>query len=198
MKKKLKPSIKFDIKVNYQQCPNCSRQFKNNQWFQRHIEEHKNGKYKCDKCATELKSNRSSNRHRAMHRLEKHIKCSYCTKTFKHSDNLKMHLIFHTGERTFKCRQCNCNKSFYTIGHLNEHVRHHHSNIASKERFNCEYCDKGFYYPVQLLVHSRGKHTKKCKICTKTFVRESHLNTHLKNKHSDLEEGEEVMEEGEL
>ena len=118
-------------------CCICKQGFKHMCLFMKHWRRHLNiAPYKCDidGCAKEVNTYAS---------LQLHIKRMHNT---DHDKPVK--------EKTFKCDQCL--KTFYTRGHLNEHI-------------------KGVHQPTNV----------RCPDCTKTFSTTKRMKKHLLNAHKE-------------
>ena len=111
-------------------------------------------------------------------------KCEICSQDFAAYSSLIRHIeIVHEGQKYFKCAMESCDKSYYMIETLKNHV----NSVHLGKCFECEFCKKSYSQIPHLkrhinLVH-KGRKDFKCSICEKLFGSKSHRNRHVVNVH---------------
>ena len=116
------------------------------------------------------------------HTGEKSYVCSICDKKFARKDTLQRHQATHSDERKFKCDICPDDRSFKTKDELTKHMKYHY-----EPSYQCEVCQKSFYFKKCLNIHMRthtGEKPYVCSTCGKRFSLKGNLKSH-QTTHSD-------------
>ena len=122
-----------------------------------------------------------------VHEGVRNFGCVYCDKKFKTKAVLTVHIkAIHPKQDTPNTKEYNCNecdKQFFQIRNLNNHIESFHRNSRNYE---CNLCDKKFSYSEGLRRHQRdihSDHTYKCNQCGKEFNGQSNWRNHIKAVH---------------
>lgn len=146
----------------------------------------------CDICGfgSFLKCN--MNTHMAKHiakEFREQIKCDLCESTFTRLESLKNHI--KTEHEVPVMLKCFCGKEFNLRHKLTTHIKRTHNNMRDH---GCTVCEKRFFTPKELKVHTLKAHTPGyvdktehfCEICGKKYSSSKSLKTHTKH-HQDPE-----------
>ena len=128
-----KPIISQPVPESHK-CPNCVREFVNEQALQKHLEDHENEKVNKvpPKKATPIKNNPPPAKD-----TEVKATCPHCNQTFRRMYNMKTHVDrVHNKVKPFKCDSCD--KSFATNSDLKQHLATH----GQGKKFACDMCDR--------------------------------------------------------
>lgn len=111
--------------------------------------------------------------------------CMTCFKVLKSKFRLDRHILTHKNLK-HKCDKCN--KGFFIVTDLKEHIRTDHDNIH--KRFYCPYCDQRFSTVAGFKSHTIRQHTKKypvsCYSCNAGFATKRELQRHLDYIHKGI------------
>ncbi|XP_045199807.2 zinc finger protein 62-like isoform X2 [Mercenaria mercenaria] len=110
-------------------CDLCGKLFKEAHYVEAHKERiHFKVEKVCDVCGKVCIDDRALKCHRKRHDIKnKTYKCTYCEKTFFTAGNLNQHVRTHTKEKPYKCPLCN-----YTSGVMGN-VRKHAINVHKQK-----------------------------------------------------------------
>ncbi|XP_069066872.1 zinc finger protein 721-like [Pleurodeles waltl] len=160
-------------------CEECGKSFKWRSIFVYHKMRHTGEKaYQCGQCNKRFSSHSALSMHRKLHAGVKAFTCLECGKSFIHKSELKRHQVMHTGVKPYQCSECH--KRFSWSSALSTHRKTH---VAEKS-FICMECGKAFktsnvFENHKKRMHSREK-TYQCDQCDKRFFWRSALLIHLK------------------
>ena len=155
-----------------------------------------NRKFSCTKY---LKQHKSS----CIKTLLKPFKCVHCEGAFISMNALIKHEVVHDDMNCIKCYKCDlCDREYPKFYNLNRHfTRTHplqHSNKqtsykygTSQETFQCDQCNKTFYFAHALYTHHRKMHaleklSLKCVNCDKEFKFITSLMRHEATVHKSM------------
>ena len=93
----------------------------------------------CEVCQKSFHLKTDLKRHRRTHLGEKPYECSTCNKRFALISTLKNHLATHSDEIKFKCNICPDDRSFKTKVGLTNHMRYHYEPKHSCVHCNKKY-----------------------------------------------------------
>lgn len=172
---------KFEIKKFFLQhkcliCEICGKIFYDSFKLQRHIDaiHKKSSKFECDHCGVETTSKDTLIRHlKGIHiKQEKSFQCDHCEKIFAIKFKLKDHLKYHIKEQ---CKICD---KLIVSSIMKAHLREVHG--GTKNRFECEKCQKSYTRKGQLKIHLQSHEGKfRCNVCDKIFSTPLALKRHL-------------------
>ncbi|XP_076035538.1 uncharacterized protein LOC143021736 [Oratosquilla oratoria] len=167
-KKRIPKKLKTNKKhVKCFKCPQCGEQFSNQQQFIAHKQSHTPPPIK-----------------------PKPFKCELCAKGFdnqlKFFEHLKTHYEPH---KKHKCEVCG--GEFESADSL-----HEHSSVHSRERFQCDLCNKTFRKESMLELHVKTAHMEdeekdlaqkpyNCIACPKSFRTQVALDSHVQREHAE-------------
>ena len=115
--------------------------------------------------------------------------CHRCLSIFGDRSSLEYHQqIAHFEERAkakvYACEYSKCGRLFSQPWQLKNHqIKCHNAN-----RFQCNFCQKGFKEKRKLIYHQRihtNERSEVCKFCKLTFTDPSTLRQHVNNVHGD-------------
>ena len=143
----------------------------------------------CSICKTKLSSTQSLRSHIRSKHLEEsqqQFKCQQCNVACGGAYALKVHMRVHSATgRPYLCAVCD--KSFATVGHLNQHLEGHTGRTPA-----CQYCGKKTCTAQRsLLNHEKrcpdqpgGRTAKKfkCDFCEASYYQQKDLNDNKKSK----------------
>ncbi|CAL8129163.1 unnamed protein product [Orchesella dallaii] len=160
-------------------CSVCPKTFKNRYDLTVHFRNHTDERpFACKICNHKFKTKRQVSVHAKWHSDSKPFSCLWCDKSFKIIYALMNHLRVHTNEKPNFCNECPDAFSSYTS--LHQHVFRSHGG-KSRNKYDCEVCNKSFYSSCKLTEHMRihtGEKPYSCTVCGKTFVQKSGLGIH--------------------
>ncbi|XP_059167536.1 zinc finger protein OZF-like isoform X2 [Physella acuta] len=202
--------LRFHSERPYE-CAICPKNYIHIRSLRKHVSKlHKTDKlqvFNCAQCGKECQ-----NAHKLRHHVKLHSKqvvlCHICGKSFKDTTSIKRHVREHSGIRPYKCEMCGwASPRLNNLSkHLNTHLKPlkclhcdqhfscdifldlHLSKHSGEKPYQCDACDKGFFFPSALAIHKRRKHSDKskesrnhkCPICFAFFKRKFHLKRHLR------------------
>ncbi|KAG0416296.1 hypothetical protein HPB47_006512 [Ixodes persulcatus] len=151
-------------------------------------------KYKCPQCPKEFTNNNYMLKHiKRVHTRDFKYGCSYCPKRFQEQKRFQQHMVLmHAGELTpddydlmtlvkkLQCGQC----SFTTYS--TKSFRQHEVTHTGKYPYTCSECSKGFTFRFELAKHVRCIHNAqsfRCNRCKRTFTAEEVYKVH--KEHHD-------------
>ena len=185
--------------------------------------------FKCDFCGESFAQKATLDNHIASMHTEdlKQVKCPEpdCGKTFKNSKQLGTHIRkFHTvtdhqcphckmycttksglnthidkclNNRKFKCEECGA--AFVQKGHLDDHMKHKHSD---ERNYVCDFegCGEAFKSEPALYIHKKSHSDEKlhqCRYCPKAYKTNQNLQTHVYKEHPEeyKQENDQKVEE---
>ena len=107
------------MKVAVIQCALCTKRFKTEARYTRHLSKHSSGKL---------------------------FTCPFCPMGFEYDYKLRTHIILHNGRKPYLCPVPDCKKRWPTRGALKSHLEHIHDQrnytYSDCERFHCEDTDE--------------------------------------------------------
>ncbi|KAL9930397.1 uncharacterized protein ACN427_014879 isoform 1-T5 [Glossina fuscipes fuscipes] len=121
-------------------CTHCHRQFvlrsQLNSHLRVHTGESKPRTHECCDCGKLWPTKSDLRTHMRSHnpKIERPFKCNECEKSFFTRGHLKSHLLVHTGEKPFSCEYCE--RAYQSIGNLNNHLIRRHMDEVKNTR--CE------------------------------------------------------------
>lgn len=189
----LKPQIKIEITCDQNEleteidhvCTKCDTDnyFDSKQQLIAHSRaKHPTKRYKCVKCGegNTKKCNScciSTNLRKFSSKL-----CKYCSKWIS-TKNYSDHIRIHLNKNEYRCDLCE--RFFNTLGFLNKHKLHVHTN-RSDWKYPCDLCRN--VYPTKSYLNKHVKRHShiydfKCPLCTKTFKWKSSMQLHFTRAH---------------
>ncbi|XP_063435856.1 zinc finger protein 93-like [Mytilus trossulus] len=170
-------------------CEHCATYFKRSHDLDMHIKRIHSSK-ECNKCQKVFSSFRLLTEHlKFVHGVEpvklytKH--CTECDRLFDSNTELSEHMSTHTGENLHTCKDCN--KKISTKSAFKFHMKIC-QNADSLKNFECEICQKKFYFNSDLqrhnLTHS-GARPHSCDFCGMKFKLRGALVEHVKSLHEN-------------
>jgi hypothetical protein len=125
-------------------------------------------------------------------KVPKSIVCGICTKTINsngHRSTLQEH--YKSKHCALFCRIC---LKYFTndFNELKLHASNKHKKINNLNRYNCNYCNKYYYFKSNLKLHIAKKHLHmpvqyKCKECQYSFISRSAIKDHIQEKHTIIQ-----------
>uniref|UniRef100_A0A1A9ZDS3 Protein krueppel n=1 Tax=Glossina pallidipes TaxID=7398 RepID=A0A1A9ZDS3_GLOPL len=119
-------------------CTHCRRQFvlrsQLNSHLRIHTGESKPRTHQCCDCGKLWPTKSDLRTHMRSHnpKIERPFKCNECEKSFFTRGHLKSHLLVHTGEKPFSCEYCE--RAYQSIGNLNNHlIRRHMDEVKNTQ-----------------------------------------------------------------
>uniref|UniRef100_A0A1A9USN0 Protein krueppel n=1 Tax=Glossina austeni TaxID=7395 RepID=A0A1A9USN0_GLOAU len=119
-------------------CTHCRRQFvlrsQLNSHLRIHTGESKPRTHACCDCGKLWPTKSDLRTHMRSHnpKIERPFKCNECEKSFFTRGHLKSHLLVHTGEKPFSCEYCE--RAYQSIGNLNNHlIRRHMDEVKNTQ-----------------------------------------------------------------
>ena len=172
-------------------CDKCDITFGWKPSFWRHKKSaHNSVPFKCDICDKTFKHEVSIKAHKGSFHSEIKHHCKYCEKECPSRASLRLHIrCSHEKGKNYNCGHCT--KTFAVLRDLKAHLksRLHRSDKPSKERKNCDKCNKMFNSRSSWLRHLRKIHdepvTDECNICHKRFAKRAALEIHLTRTHKE-------------
>lgn len=172
-------------------CDECGKFFKWRSIFVYHKMRHTGEKaYQCGQCNKRFSSHSALSMHRKLHAGVKAFTCLECGKSFIHKSELKRHQVMHTGVKPYQCSECHkrfswssalsthrkthvaeksfkceCGKAFKTSNVFENHKKRMHSR---EKTYQCDQCDKRFFWRSALLIHLKVHATGKVLKCPKS------------------------------
>lgn len=191
-------------------CTHCTRQFSEQNSYQRHQNYHKTNKTKCPICPRMFSHKSNLKRHLAIHKDKIPLKCDKCDKIFSQPNDLYEHMKFHrftnaASQSTNKSTANNTDKSEYLLKceHCNEetisyamfyhHMQTVHNVIGKIKPFECNVCKmrfaskQGMYRHIDNIHENNRKNLRNreknflCITCGKKFHTNFHLNVHVRS-----------------
>ncbi|CAG2224567.1 KRAB [Mytilus edulis] len=170
-------------------CEHCATYFKRSYDLDMHIKRIHSSK-ECNKCQKVFSNFRLLTEHlKFVHGVEpvkfytKH--CTECDRLFDSNTELSEHMSTHTGENLHTCKDCN--KKISTKSAFKFHLKIC-QNAESLKNFECEICQKKFYFNSDLLRHNlthSGARPHKCEFCGMKFKLRGALVEHVKSLHEN-------------
>ncbi|KAJ2942224.1 hypothetical protein O0L34_g15771 [Tuta absoluta] len=111
------------------QCPECLKEFKNDQYLREHMQIHSSLEFKCDLCDKFFHSQRRLFKHKKIvHPTKPKLRCEKCNKEFAHPHYLKRHensVHVEVEEEKYEHKCHLCEKKFKLLKYLNNHLQRH-------------------------------------------------------------------------
>lgn len=105
------------------QCPICGKNYKNENYFQLHIQVHINlGAVSCKICERTFLNMNLLKKHMISHSSEQPFECDICHKAYKWKFELKDHKEHHSSGKKYKCYMCNFTTAYKTHSRLQIHL----------------------------------------------------------------------------
>jgi len=154
-KKTLNRHMFTHTKKKEHKCPEvgCGKEFKRPDTLSDHIRKKHTEKNQvlilCGVCCESFSSHAKLEEHmNGKHYGEKPHQCQFCDQRFAYKQGLDQHLrTVHDDTRNFSCPEQNCDKSFKTQTHLNNHLTSHKNTINDllhQPQFSCQVCSEHF------------------------------------------------------
>ena len=118
--------------------------------------------------------------HMAMHRNDASLKCHECDKQFKNKQQLFYHMEKHV---ELECNVCSAKCNDLSV--LDDHMGTH---IDGPKQFQCDRCDKSFYFAKLLTRHKKNHEMQfsvACSVCDKLCVNKKALLRHMRHHTGD-------------
>ena len=149
-------------------CAICSRPYRTQDSYKKHMQLHTTLEHQCDKCPKVFSSAYKLLVHKTHHDPSNRIhECDVCGHKFRSKHNLTVHFRRHTGEKPYECYECK--KRFNNRSQMVHHVKRMHTH---EKGYQCELCGKSFYGSYPLAEHMK-RHTNykpmKCSYCDERF-----------------------------
>lgn len=162
--------------VERHSCVFCPLTFKTKHHMKRHVlnvHPPLESKVACPECSKEFKNAQYLNKHMQIHTtLEKKVPCDLCDKLFHSKLRLHKHkkVVHPSDDKKVRCETCG--REFAHLQYLRRHFDAVHLNVDKNEwSYQCQLCSKKFkldkYLKLHLLRHERQKTrklTRKAKI----------------------------------
>ncbi|XP_055535597.1 gastrula zinc finger protein XlCGF57.1-like [Wyeomyia smithii] len=194
----------YKIKEEPQNCPICSKCFRNPRLLQRHIQYHNANKSNCPICTKSFTHTSNLKRHLKSHKTPPDgFNCSVCGRQFDKGVQLYDHMKLHkpaSGETTSYTLRCDhCEMETTTLAGFVAHMMQEHSVAKEQVKaFRCHICALRFVSKQGMLRHIEGVHENRkpvqsnpvqkkflCTECGKCFQRMRHLEAHA-NSHTGV------------
>lgn len=168
-------------------CHYCSEIFESTSNLLDHIKSHeKQRSYSCEwpGCDKKFTEYDHMKKHMPSHSREKKYQCEFCDCRFSNKLDFTTHIQSHEDKPRKKRVKCDC-PNCQAVKAGGEKVR---DSSRGRRLHNCQYCDKAFIYPSDLIKHINF-HTKQfffpCEWpgCEKTFTQSSNMKSHMR-KHA--------------
>ena len=184
------------------QCSSCDSSYTRKSHLKAHINAFHEGKgFNCNVCGKIFKDSYNLNRHvTSMHENKKNFHCQLCPKTYAELRDLNKHIsVYHQNDGKYKCEFCEMEFPF--LRDKNQHLFNIHqiivppleetSNDETKEKFECQYCQKLFSKKSNMkshisIVHDGVKNFT-CNECGSAFARNFDYKRHLISVHSAID-----------
>ncbi|XP_070502446.1 uncharacterized protein [Chironomus tepperi] len=169
------------------ECTLCGSKVKNLKEHFKYTHNQVSKKYFCDKCSFGCYFKHKIEIHVQQHIPKQYrdlIECAHCEFKCSRKDTLKKHFTsFHTAfsrEKNVLCTECD--KAYYSISQLNNHIRNIHHNIRN---YGCPHCEKKFFTTKDLNLHVPRHFDKKekCPRCDLMFYTVAEVRSHIKRVH---------------
>jgi len=171
----------------YLQCPHCPKTYKWETDFRRHLERHKNERFKCDECDKEFAEKRGLRHHIKVEHLNIKKKCDMCDFEANCIQTLKAHkLKMHEPENLFKCKFCKYRTP--RKGDLRRHLKDRHLKLR---QYACPHCDFLSSRKSNLQTHMKKQHII-CENCQYWSLTKGDYKKHL--EHCAIDPLEEKLE----
>jgi len=140
--------------------------------------------FPCKQCGQTFRKQSKLEAHENVHKGLKPYECKECLKAFSLEENLKSHLKNHKKEvmKLYTCQVCQ--KPFYFLRKILEHMEDVHPDVFP---YNCNLCDQNFSRSEVLRIHKKNhiKNTEvpSCDVCSKSFRTNYNLKRHKEMFH---------------
>ncbi|XP_052747789.1 PR domain zinc finger protein 5-like isoform X2 [Galleria mellonella] len=172
-------------------CAHCSQQFYSKVTLRNHLNRFHRENLMCQFCDLDFKSKTTFDEHVEICKwIKRQFKCDVCTSSFDTEEELSNHKNTKHNDGVFPCNLCN--KQFYTILKLKEHMFRIHSGIQLKRRrtnLECPMCETKFDAKKELMQHiaTHGPDARfPCKICNVDFDDIKKLHAHSRMHCDDV------------
>ena len=179
----LKVHMKTHIKTLDYKCPHCEKEFKCEDYMEKHIRHLHKGSgetFQCTECPKSFARKGYLLKHMKLHKVARPYKCQQCGATYMYSNHLNRHIArSHEGKQSER-KTCEvCDKS---VVNLKQHMQSH----VTEKPFKCEKCDKKFRTEKKLKLHYRVHLDVKpyfCKGCDSGFSQQRYYILHMVKYH---------------
>ena len=185
--------IKFESKVEKNQCDFCEKEFSGKDSLQNHTCD-RDKIVSCQKCGKEFTNIHNLKRHeQTVHEGVKSHQCEYCEKSYGQRGNLKIHFLEHHND-FLSDHKCNiCKKVFPYKSDKKSHIlkQHPNSEEAQSEKASNNLSDVSFNED-EILNSTKqddlmDQEIHQCEWCEETFVSKTDIKNHIQERHSTKE-----------
>uniref|UniRef100_A0A1B6EE42 C2H2-type domain-containing protein n=2 Tax=Clastoptera arizonana TaxID=38151 RepID=A0A1B6EE42_9HEMI len=164
-------------------CPNCKKQFLNQEDVLDHLQKYSGSAVDCDNCGFTFNNCSAYEYHKKLGickiKVKKSKYCSFCKKSF----NNKLHYSRHLdGHKRNDCKECE--DKFAHRKQLAVHMLNVHNVRLESKEFSCKLCSQSFVQRRTLVHHYTITHadvTHVCSVCCQLFPDLNQLEDHVKS-----------------
>ena len=179
----LKVHMKTHIKTLDYKCPHCEKEFKCEDYMEKHIHHVHKGSgetFPCTECPKSFARKGYLTKHMKVHGIGRRYKCQICDAIYTCHGHLKRH-IEHSHEGK-KLERKTCKVCGRSVVYLKQHMQSH----IKEKPFKCEKCDRKFRTEKKLKLHYRVHLDVKpyfCKGCDSGFSQQKYYILHMVKYH---------------